>query len=124
MATNVSLIPEDQERDKRESLFFQEGRESFKAEIIFCYAGVLFLEGYDYKAKYRRQIELLANCFEDGSNLDEVLQRAGYTRTWEKIYGILMPMGNIPVLVPRYNHNVDKIVQELEIQIRRESHLE
>ena len=124
MATNVSLIPEDQERDKRESLFFQEGRESFKAEIIFCYAGVLFLEGYDYRAKYRRQIELLANCFEDGSNLDEVLQRAGYTRTWEKIYGILMPMGNIPVLVPRYNHNVDKIVQELEIQIRRESHLE
>ena len=124
MATNVSLIPEDQEGDKKESLFFQERRESFKAEIIFCYAGVLFLEGYDYKAKYRRRIELLANCFEDGSNLDELLQRAGYTRTWEKIYGILMPMGNIPVLVPRYNHNVDKIVQELEIQIRRESHLE
>ena len=124
MATNVSLIPEDQEGDKKESLFFQEERESFKAEIIFCYAGVLFLEGYDYKAKYRRQIELLANSFEAGSYLDEILRNAGYIKVWEKINGILIPMGNIPVLVRRYYNDIDTIVQELESQIKRESHLE
>ncbi len=121
MPVNVSLIPEEPERDKKESLFFQEGRESFKAEIIFCHMGVLFLQGYDYKAKYRRQIELLASCFEDGSNFDRLLQDAGYIKPWEKIYGILMPFGNIPILVSRYNHNVDEIMNGLEEQIRKEN---
>ena len=123
MSVNVSLIPEEPERDKKESLFFQEGRESFKAEILFCEVGVLFLEGYDYKAKYRRQIEFLASCFEEGSALDELLRNAGYTKAWEKIYGILMPLGNIPVLVSRYNHNVDEIMEDLEKQIRKDSKL-
>ena len=82
---------------------------------------MLFLEGYDYKAKYRRQIELLASCFEEGSAFDEVLRDAGYIKPWEKIHGILIPMGNIPVLVSRYNHNVDEIMKDLEEQIRKEN---
>ena len=121
MPVTVSIIPEEPSRDKKESLLFQEGRKSFKAEIVFCYIGVLFLDGYDYKADYRKQIELLAACFDRGSNFDELLQKAGYIKPWEKIRGILMPMGNIPVLIPRYSHDVDKIMQELEEQIRIES---
>ena len=121
MSTIVSVIPEEPERDKKKSLFFQEGRHSFKAEILFCQAGVLFLEGYDYKAKYRRQIELLASCFEEGSTFDEVLRDAGYTHPWQKIYGVLIPMGNIPVLISRYNHNVDNIMKDLEEQIKKEN---
>lgn len=120
-ATIVRPLPEYPEREKKEGLFFQEGRTSFKAECILYHAGVLLLEGYDYKAKYKEQIELLAGCFIEGSNIEEVLRSQCLMKPWQRLYGILILMGNIPVLISRYNNDPEEIYEELERQIRMEN---
>lgn len=120
-ATIVGNISANPEREKKEGIFFQEGRVSFKAECIMYHAGVLFLEGYDYRATYRQQIEFLSGCFEQGSNIEEMLRKMLVMKPWQRLYGILMPMGNIPILVSRYNNDPEIIYQELERQIKLEN---
>ncbi len=116
-ATMVSFIPANPAREKAEGLFFKEGRVSFKTEIIIYRSGILFLDGYDYLAKCDQQIELLAGCFEQGSNIEEVLRTANILKSWERLYGILMSIGNIPVLVSRYDNDPETIYQELQRQV-------
>lgn len=120
-ATMVRPLPEDLEREKKEGLLFQSEKLSFKAEIILCHSGVLCLEGYDYKVKFNQQIELLAGCFEAGSNLEEVLRNNSYLKHWERLYAILMPIGNIPVFLSRYNHDPKQLLQELKRQLTLEA---
>lgn len=120
-ATIVRSIPAYPEREKKEGIFFQDGRVSFKAECVMYHVGVLFLEGYDYKATYKQQIEFLAGCFEQDSNIEEVLRNMFIMKPWQKLYGILIPMGNIPILVSRYNNDPEIIYQELERQIKLEN---
>lgn len=122
MATKVQVLPANPERDKEVSLFFQNGGISFKAERITYASGILFLDGYDYKARFDQQIELLAGCFEDDSNIEEELKKANILCPWETLQGIVMAFGPIPVLVSRYNHDPEVLCKELERQMRLESH--
>lgn len=122
MATKVQVLPANPERDKEVSLFFQNGRISFKAEHITYASGILFLDGYDYNARFDQQIELLAGCFEDDSNIEEELKKANILCPWETLQGIVMAFGPIPVLVSRYNHDPEVLCKELERQMRLESH--
>lgn len=122
MATKVQVLPANPERDKEVSLFFQNGRISFKAEHITYASGILFLDGYDYNARFDQQIELLVGCFEDDSNIEEELKKANILCPWETLQGIVMAFGPIPVLVSRYNHDPEVLCKELERQMRLESH--
>ena len=115
-ATIVSYLPKDPSRDKEEGLAFQEERKSFNTEIILYYGGVLFLCGYDYKVNYEQEVTLLVGCFEQGSNIEEVLKEHNVLKPWEKLYGILTTIGNIPILVTRYDNDVENIMNYLEKQ--------
>ena len=121
IATKVQLLPANPERDKEVSLFFQNGRISFKAERITYASGILFLDGYDYKAKFNQQIELLAGCFEEDSNIEKELKEANILSPWETLQGIVMAIGPIPVLVSKYNHDPEVLGKELERQMRLDS---
>ena len=79
------------------------------------------VDGYDYKANYEQQVSLLAGCFEKDSNIEEVLKENEVLKPWEKLYGILTIIGNIPILVTRYENDVETIMSTLENQTRIDS---
>ena len=120
-ATIVSYLPKNPDRDKAEGLAFKEERRSFSTEVILYYRGILLVDGYDYKANYEQQVSLLAGCFEKDSNIEEVLKENEVLKPWEKLYGILTIIGNIPILVTRYENDVETIMSTLENQTRIDS---
>lgn len=94
---------------------------SLQAEYLAHDSGILFLRSFrNDNLTPKQAIELIAGCFEEGCNLQEILQDENVFEDYEKLEGIVMSVNNIPVLVTHYNHDSEKLYEEWDRQLRAE----
>lgn len=98
-------------------LFLENQESCMQTKFVVYNSGILFLECFDYLSDFKQRIELIAGCFEPDSNIEEVLREKGVLNTFEKLDGIVMTVGRIPVLATRLNHNPKKLYIEWEEQM-------
>ncbi len=91
------------------TLRLQDREVSMEAKIVVYNSGILVLEYLDYRADFKEKIKLIARCFEEDSNLNEVLRTLGLLDTLEVVDGIVMAVGRIPILATRKSHDSDEL---------------
>lgn len=91
-------------------IVFEKDGISVMTEYVAHNEGLLFVRGYrNYNITPKQIIEVLAGCFEDGCELQEVLRVSNIFEEDEKLEGIVISIDNIPVLVSRKSHNTGEI---------------
>lgn len=82
-------------------------------DFVTCECGVVILQGYAPRSLKPKQIfKLLAGCFEKGSNFEKKLEFNGLLSGYEKVNGILISIGNVPVLITKFGEDPDKVYDE------------
>ena len=93
-------------------------RMSIVTEYVDCNHGVLILrearECYDTP---QRTMELLAGCFEKGSNLNSKILNARLVSHFEQIEAIVMFLKGVPVFVSRYDNDFGRVFESWEVAI-------
>lgn len=76
-------------------------------------SGVVFLQGYTpHSLKPKQIFKLLCGCFEKASNFEKKLESADLLNGYERVNGILISIGNVPVLITKYDKDPDKVYEE------------
>ena len=76
-----------------------------QAEYLAYDSGILFLKAYESNGTPEQVIELMAGCFEEGCNLQELLKDEGIFEELEELKGIVMSVNSIPVMITHYNYS-------------------
>ena len=91
-------------------IVFEKDGISVITEYVAHNEGLLVVKSYrNYNITPKQIIEVLAGCFEDGCELQEVLRVSSIFEEKESLEGIIISIKNIPVLVSRKSHNVEEI---------------
>ena len=91
-------------------IVFEKDGISVMAEYVAHNEGLLFVRSYrNYNITPKQIIEVLAGCFEDGCELQEVLRVSSIFEEDENLEGIVITIKNIPVLISRKYHNAEEI---------------
>lgn len=91
-------------------IVFEKDGISVMTEYVAHNEGLLVVKSYrNYNITPKQIIEVLAGCFEDGCELQEVLRVSSIFEEEESLEGIVISIKNIPVLVSRKSHNVEEI---------------
>ena len=91
-----------------------------QAEYLAHDDGILFLKGFESNGTPKQVIELMAGCFEEGCNLEEILEDESVFEGPEELKGVVMSVNNIPVMATRYNHDSEKLYEEWDRQLKAE----
>ena len=91
-----------------------------QAEYLAHDDGILFLKGLESNGTPKQVIELMAGCFEEGCNLEEILEDESVFEGPEELKGVVMSVNNIPVMATRYNHDSEKLYEEWDRQLKAE----
>lgn len=94
-------------KDPDIQVYFRNEDSHFEAIFDAANSHMLIFQGiglFNLNIDAKSIIELLAGCFEEGSNLQQVFK--------SKISAIVIEINEIPVLISCYNNNVEKIYAE------------
>lgn len=91
-----------------------------QAEYLAYDNGILFLKGFKSNGTPKQVIELMAGCFEEGCDLQEIFKDERVFEEPEELEGVVMSVNNIPVMSTRYNHDSEKLYEEWDRQLRAE----
>lgn len=116
-ATKVNDMTNGLDMEKIWGLNFEHQGISMETRFITYNSGILFLQCFNYRASYEQRIELMAGCFEEGSNIEEILRKYKILETFENLDGIVMTIGRIPILATRWNHDPHKLYAEWKSQM-------